>query len=238
MKLSLNRNQIKYIAIIAMVIDHIAWHWVPTTTLLGQVMHFIGRLTGPLMAIMIADGYQYTRDLKKYALRLAIFAVLSWPAYSLNAYGTWPLFGIDTFGVIYTLFLGLMAICIWDRTKLPKAAKVTLVVLLCILSLFGDWPIFDVLWPLFLFIYRDDKKAKWTSFAIIVAVECGILIFFDALSGNPFANIFQLGAFMVIPLYLYVYNGESGSKHPFHKWFFYAFYPAHLLVLYFLYWKM
>ena len=57
MKGILNRNQIKYIAIIAMIIDHIAWAFVPITSVLGQVMHVIGRLTGPTMAFMIAEGH-------------------------------------------------------------------------------------------------------------------------------------------------------------------------------------
>lgn len=54
---SLNRNELKYLVIIAMLIDHIAWAFVPTASLLGQIMHIIGRLTGPTMAYMLADGY-------------------------------------------------------------------------------------------------------------------------------------------------------------------------------------
>ena len=56
-----------------MLIDHIAWAFVPTASLLGQVMHVIGRLTGPTMAYMLAEGYHYTRNVKKYAMRLGIF---------------------------------------------------------------------------------------------------------------------------------------------------------------------
>ena len=74
----LNRNQLKYLVIAAMLIDHIAWAFVPTASLLGQVMHVIGRLTGPTMAYMLAEGYHYTRNVKKYAMRLGIFAVISW----------------------------------------------------------------------------------------------------------------------------------------------------------------
>jgi uncharacterized membrane protein len=65
MKLSINRNQLKYIAIVAMLIDHIAWAFVPTYTVLGEVMHFIGRLTGPVMAYFLAEGYIHTHDRKK-----------------------------------------------------------------------------------------------------------------------------------------------------------------------------
>lgn len=80
----LNRNQLKYLVIAAMLIDHIAWAFVPTASLLGQVMHIIGRLTGPTMAYMLAEGYHYTRNVKKYAMRLGIFAVISWLPFSLS----------------------------------------------------------------------------------------------------------------------------------------------------------
>ena len=75
-RFTLNRNQLKYIVIAAMFIDHIAWAFVPTASLLGQVMHFFGRLTGPTMAYFIAEGYRYTRNVKKYAVRLGIFTLL------------------------------------------------------------------------------------------------------------------------------------------------------------------
>lgn len=54
----------------------------------------------------------------------------------------------------------------------------------------------------------------------------------SVLTSEPmWSGLFQLGIFLVIPLIQYCYNGEGGSKKPFHKWFFYVFYPLHLLVL-------
>ena len=73
----LNRNQLKYILIVAMIIDHIAWKFVPTASLLGELMHLVGRLTGPSMAILLAEGYSYTTDKMKYAKRLFIFSLIS-----------------------------------------------------------------------------------------------------------------------------------------------------------------
>ena len=231
MKISLNRNQIKYLAIIAMLIDHLAWKMFDTASPPGEIMHFIGRLTGPTMAIMVAEGYQYTRNVRKYAFRLGLFALVSIVPFCLYEFGRLFVIGIGSWGVIYTLFLGLIAICIWDRTKLPKWLKIVIIVVLCFLSLLGDWPIFDVLWPLFIFIYRDDPKKKWLSFNIIICAEVALTTLMSIGSGNIFRNVFQLGAFMVPIIFIFFYNGESGSKHPFHKWFFYIFYPLHLLIL-------
>ena len=224
----INRNALKYIAIVAMLIDHIAWAFVPTGSVLGQIMHFFGRLTGPTMAYMLYEGYIHTKNVKKYAIRLGVFALLSWLPYSLLETGAWY---YPQFGVIFTLFLSLLVMCMWDKTNLPKAVKVILVVIACILSILGDWPIFDILWPLFLFIYRDNYKKQWLSFYIIIIVEVVVIGLPSFIIGKPLTAICHLGAFMVPPILMYLYNGEPGSKNAFHKWFFYVFYPLHLLII-------
>ena len=226
--LDLNRNQLKYILILAMVIDHIAWDFVPTMSVLGQVMHFIGRLTGPGMALLLAEGYQHTKSRKKYALRLFIFAMITWVPYDLHSLGHWPCYGMDMFGMIFTLWLAFMTVWMWDKLKVPKALKIVLVVLSCILSLFGDWCIFAVLWALFAYIWRDDPKKKWTSFAIVAVAEVVLSMVF---MGSVIGSLFQVGV-VLVPLLFLCYNREPGSKKPFHKWFFYVFYPLHLLVLF------
>ncbi|MEE3417106.1 MAG: TraX family protein [Prevotella sp.] len=231
MKGILNRNQIKYIAIIAMIIDHIAWTFVPITSVLGQVMHVIGRLTGPTMAFMIAEGYVHTRDVKKYAVRLGIFALISWPPFSLFENGVWPSLSLS---VIYPLFLGLIAVWMWDKSEASKGSKIAALVGLCILSIVGDWAFMDVLWVFFFYIYRDRPKAKWIAFSIVALFEVGFSQLMSITTGHPFRQAFQWGVFLVIPILSYCYNGEPGSKKPFHKWFFYIFYPGHLLILYIL----
>lgn len=230
---SLNRNQIKYIVIIAMLIDHIAWAFVPMTSVSGQVMHFIGRLTGPTMAYFVAEGYAHTRNVKKYALRLGFFAFISWGPYAMFEDGAFPLWitrdGVyfdPSFGVIYTLFLSLLAIWLWDKAKCGRWMKILGIVGLCFLSVFGDWPVLDILFALCFFIYRDNGKKKWTAFSVIAGLEVG----FCLLAGGM-QMIFQIGVFLIPPMLIFCYNGEGGSKRPIHKWFFYVFYPAHLLVL-------
>ena len=225
----LNRNQLKYLLIIAMLSDHLAWRYVPTVSVLGQIMHFIGRLTGPGMAVLLAEGYQYTRSKKKYAIRLLIFALLSWAPCSLFNYNRFPYIGMDMFGVIWTLFLAFVTVWMWDSIKGKKPLKIFLVVIFCILSLFGDWCIFAVLWALFCYIYRDNEKKKWISFAIVAVIEVVLACLMSGLS-----QLFQLGVVLVPIVFIYFYNREPGSKKPFHKWFFYVFYPLHILILYFM----
>lgn len=235
-KPGLNRNQIKYLVIVAMLIDHIAWAFVPMESITGQVMHFIGRLTGPTMACFLAEGYLHTRNVKKYAGRLGIFALVSWIPFCLFEFQRLPV-GCSTdggfwilpaFGVIYTLLLGLLAIWLWDRGKCPKWCRVLGIIGLCVLSVFGDWPVFDILYALVLFVYRDQPKKKWIWFGVISVASFGAM---GLLQGFTVWGIYQLGVFMVPPLLQYGYNGQGGSRKPVHKWFFYVFYPLHLLVL-------
>lgn len=251
----LNRNQLKYIVIIAMLIDHIAWAFVPAESVSGQVMHFIGRLTGPTMAYFVAEGYYYTRNVKKYALRLGIFALLSWVPFVYFEYGHLPIYMVSEtvgadhqivnswhitpqFGVMYTLLLGLFAIWLWDKGKCSKPVKVLGIIGLCILSLFGDWTIFDVLWCLFFFIYRNNEKSKWIAFCSVAAscIVASCIVVFAVFTASWETQLFQFGIFMVPLMIHFCYNGKCGSKKAFHKWFFYIFYTLHLLILGILKW--
>ena len=228
--LSLNREQIKYVVIVAMLIDHIAWAFVPKASLLGQLMHFIGRLTGPTMAYFIVEGYLHTRNVKRYAFRLGIFAVISIVPFTLFEYGTLPIVMDDgepllitSFGVIYTLFLSLLAVWLWDKGRCREWVKAMGVAGLCILSIAGDWAFYDVIFALLFFVFRDEPKKKWAMYCLFSA---SLLV-----GAFVYGEYFQVGVFMVPLLIEFCYNGEGGSRKPFHKWFFYVFYPAHLLIL-------
>lgn len=258
----MNRNQLKYLAAAAMVIDHIAWAFVPTASAAGVVMHFIGRLTAPVMAYFIAEGYCCTRNVKKYALRLGMFIPLSWAAFVYFEEGSLPIVlssgaqdktdlsiqtvrlyleSIDStltiylsFGIIYTLFLGFLAVWLWDKGTWTQMEKSIGIAGLYCLSIFGDWPVFGVAYCYYLFRYREETRAKWTAFSIITALCCA-----DILSYEPiWSGMWMLGIFMVPFMIQFGYNGESGSKRPFHKWFFYIFYPAHLAILGVLKWAI
>lgn len=81
--------QLKLLAITGMLINHmgIVFEWsrsMPTLPLFA-ISEFVGKFTFPIMAYLLVEGYHYTRDVKKYALRLAGFWVLSiYPFYLLH----------------------------------------------------------------------------------------------------------------------------------------------------------
>ena len=218
--MQMNRNQLKYLAVAAMLIDHIAFNLLPNGTL-REVMRFIGRLTNPIMAYFIAEGYIHTRSIKRYIQRLCVFTLISWMPFNLFVYGYWPCANL---GVIFTLMLGLIAICVWDKSGMNVAEKMCVILLLCYLSRYGDWRYVNVILPLLFYIFRKDAPKKWLSYYVFM----GLNMFRGALMGG--LRMYQTGIY-VFPLLMMCYNGESGSKSVFHKWFFFVFYPLHLLIL-------
>ncbi len=224
----LNRVQIKYIVIIAMLIDHIAWAFVPTMSAAGQIMHFVGRFTAPTMSYMIAEGYNYTSNKQKYAFRLLLFSLISWLPYTFFEHGRIT----PEISVIFALFLGYMSIWVWDRSGLIMELRIIMVIVFCLLSVTSDWGIFAVLWPLFFYIYRDDEKKKWIVFNIIALLHWILNIIQDVQLGRgPLRCSFQIGVFFTPVLLVLLYNGKGGKNNAVNKWFFYIFYPLHLLIL-------
>ena len=225
----LNRNQIKYIAIIAMLVDHTAWLFVTPFTPEWQIMHFIGRFTGPTMAVFIAEGYIHTRDVNKYTLRLGLFALISWPCFSLMETGRIE----PMFGVIYTLFLSLLAIRICD-SDYNIVAKVLGVAAMFALSLYGDWPIFDVAFALAAFLFYEKKALRWAIHCAISVCSVAYSVYLYTSHGWPWTvAVYEFGEFLVPLVFCLFYNGEGGSRRPVHKWVFYVFYPLHMLVLWY-----
>ncbi len=210
-----------------MLVDHIAWLFVPFYSLAGQAMHFVGRLTGPTMAVLLADGYRHTKDVNRYTVRLAVFALISWPCYCLMDYGTLAL----EFSVIYTLLLALLSIRVYD-SKMNVVLKVVLIGIIIWLSGWGDWAYFDIIFALSAHIWHDDEKTRWTVYILICMVDIFMTAGLIVSYGQPvyYASC-ELGTLLVAPMFMYLYNGERGSKNAFHKWFFYVFYPLHMLVL-------
>ncbi len=239
----LNANILKYIAAAAMLIDHIGWAFVQTNTVMGQAMHLIGRFTAPIMCYFIAEGYYHTKNIEKYLLRLGIFAaILHYPFVIAELFQgnriqfinglifVKPQFSITNSSVIFTLFLGLCALTIW-KTQKNSVLKIISVIGICIASLFGDWMFFGVLWVLGFGIFKGNLKKQLIFYYIVAALEIAGIVLPKLLSGAPVSNVIWQSGLLIAPLFILLYNGKRGSAHPFNKWFFYVFYPLHLLII-------
>lgn len=106
---------LKCIAMATMFVDHFGDAYFKNTTL----MNLVGRIAFPIFAFQISEGYIHTKNLKKYFLRLFLFAVISQiPFYLFNSIFK-PDFTINVFG---TLFLGLLSIYVYDKIVNSKFA--------------------------------------------------------------------------------------------------------------------
>ena len=231
---TLDRTQLKLIAICAMVIDHVAWGFVEFMTPLGQTMHILGRFTLPIMCFFVAEGYRKTSSVKDYIKRMACFAVIAMiPFY---------LFFKEEYeyrqNIIFDLLLGLLMLTVLEHKKLKKWQKVVCAAAIFYISaVIGGWVIMPILYILVFYYVKDFKKqAVWfcglTIFLqvfLITAIELNRVLHFSKYDWPWYDKLYFLG-FMLPLLLLKRYNGQKG-KTVLGKYFFYLFYPAHFLVL-------
>ena len=236
----LDANQLKLIAIAAMTVDHVAWLLFPgyATGAVPLVMHMIGRITCPIMCFFIAEGFHYTRDRKKYALRLLALVVVSHFAYMLasNSYVDWHSFIPFYYGdilnqtsVVWSLLGGLLMLWLCEDEKRSMGVKVAGVLLICLVTLPSDWSCIAALCVLSIGSNRGNpqKQIAWSLFYVAIYAA----VYFFAL--DKLYGLLQLCVVLSIPL-LALYNGKRGKNPAVNKvmkWVFYLYYPLHLFVI-------
>lgn len=231
-KKHLNGNQIKLIAIIAMTIDHFTWVFFPGTQAVWYVfcLHIIGRLTAPIMWFFIAEGCHYTRNIWKYAMRLFIFAFISHFAYNFAFGIPFVPFSTGSFfnqtSVMWSLAWAVVLIAIFREERIPDWVKYLSIPIICLLTFTSDWSCIAVMCPFFLYQHRGNIKAQELDIVIWSFIYALVyFLFLDKLYG-----ILQMFTFLTIPI-LAQYNGERGRKIKGSKWFFYIYYPLHLVLV-------
>lgn len=301
-------STIKIIAVAAMLIDHIAaavlmrqivangymdvaasgnmadmMQWLMDNGALFYIyeaMRMIGRLGFPIFCFLLVEGFQRTRNLKKYALRLAAFALISEIPFDLAFKG--EIFYMGYQNVYFTLLFGLLALCCIDyvdKHELPKAAKIIFrvtgvaapgVYMMALTygmlknepaALLFTGVIGALVAGVALLIFRKVRggqrtqlfcaeltvlvfwmcvaEAFMTDYSGMGVLTIGVMYFYrkrkviSALAGCIVLTIMSVSEitafFTLIPIALY--NGSRGLKM---KYFFYAFYPVHLALLYFI----
>ncbi len=240
MKASLNSNQIKMIAILAMTIDHIAWLMFPgyQSDVVPIIMHIIGRITCSIMCYFIAEGYHYTKDISKYTRRLFAFAFLSHFAYkfffadftnwkSFIPFGSGEVF--DQTSVMWSLAWGLVMLRVAYSEKIRETIKPVLIILICLITFPSDWSCIASLCILVFGTNRGDFKKQMLWMVFYVAVYS--IVYFAVLDKRY--GLIQMAVVLAIPV-LRMYNGQRGYSHRRNtvmKWLFYMYYPLHLFVL-------
>ena len=242
-KKGLSLNALKYIAVIAMFISHLTFAF-PGSELQGALLYSIGRITAPIMFFALVEGYHKTSNKYKYALRLFIFAVISYFPFIYMITGSFT-GDFLSFNVIFTIFLGFWAIHI--RREVSNIFLSTiLIIFITMLSSFCDWGVDGIIIVLIFDSCYGNKKYRIMGYLLWILLGAGLLNTivspFRNLAYNQefnlqrlldIYNIEYLGHLAAIPLLL-SYNGKKGKNSAFAKWFFYIFYPAHTLLIGFL----
>lgn len=226
----LNRDVIKYFAMFAMLLNHIANVFLESGTLLSEIFLDIGYFTAITMCYFLVEGYRYTHSKMQYGLRLFVFALISQIPFQM----AFPHGG--GLNMIATLFICFLILVVREKVSNPALCAI-LQIFLVFATAMGDWAFFAAVFVIMFDSWWGDWKKIWRAYGIAMAafgamnLLSGILLY-----GLPKAVLCALGAclgMLASGLTIqYLYNGKR-AKHGknISKWFFYIFYPGHLLVL-------
>ena len=200
----------------------------------------IGRISFPIFAFMIVEGYFHTSNLKKYATRLLLFAVLSEIPFNL-AMGSRIFYPIHQ-NVLWSFLISLALIHWNEKAKatqklwmriLVGCASVVLGAIIGLITMV-DFYHAGVLTVLVFYFFR---QRTWWCYAgqlfclwYINMELLGGLVYEIPLFGHTFILARQGFALLaLIPIWLY--RGKQGYHSKALQYTYYAFYPVHLLIL-------
>lgn len=223
MKVGLSNNQLKILAMVAMTLDHVGAYLFPHVLWL----RLVGRLAFPVYAFMIAEGCRHTRSPARYLGCLAGLAAVCQIVYFVAMGSLY-----QCIMVTFSLSVGLILLVRYARQKqsflswLLVGMGVALAAFLChgLPSLlpgtdYGvDYGFIGVMTPVLVYLW--GKKLP----QLIALAVCLVFLCFSSWVG-------QIFALLAVPL-LALYNGTRGKWKL--KWFFYLFYPVHLVLIYFI----
>ena len=213
----LSGSVLKIIAVLSMLVDHSAAVLVDRSVYpdIYTCMRTFGRLAFPIFCFLLVEGYIHTRNIKKYIIRLGIFALISEVPFDMAILGA---NGIELThqNVFFTLFLGLLMVwCIeWciEHYKNNQLLQIIVVILFAVAAYFlkTDYMYYGIIQ--IAFFYYMHNMQLYRIFSIILI------------------NLYMNQPFGALALLLTeAYNGKRGINI---KYLIYVFYPLHLIILY------
>lgn len=235
-KMDLSAAALHILAMAFMLMDHLWATLLPAQ----EWLTCVGRIAFPIFAFMAVEGYFHTHNLKKYLLRMLIFAVISEVPFDLMYGGTW--FYPVHQNVIWTLMMGLVGIHLMETVRKKKSTFVYILVSAIVVilgGLLGTLSMVDYygIGVLTVFIFYFFRGRKWwcllgQMLALYwVNVEMlGGLMYPIRLFGMEF-ELCQQGLALLALLPIWLYRGRQGYHSKPFQYFCYAFYPIHMLVI-------
>ena len=195
--------QIKLLAALLMVIDHVGLVFFPDQL----AFRYIGRLSFPIFAWLVGQGEKYTKNFNSYLIRLAIWAGISQPLY-------YVLFNYSDLNILITLLIGLLAIRLGKLVSYKYLAWFTLAGIAQAIN--TSYGFYGILVIAVLSEFKSNNFKWWLQWILV-----NLLVFI--ITG------FEHYQFLAVlaPLIIVLWNGKQGQKVK----SFYFFYPIHLFIL-------
>ncbi len=204
----LNAYQLKCIAIFSMLTDHTGAILFPDVI----ALRYIGRLAFPIFCFLLVEGFFHTRNVYRYLGRLGIFALLSEIPFNLAFFHR--VFFVQRQNVFLTLFIGMAMMLALEKSRDMPLAQLAEAGAAALAAdyLHTDYGYMGILLIGLFYWFRRSR-----SVSILAGAGWNFLWA---------GRVQKCGALAMIPIALY--NGEKGRGM---KYFFYLFYPLHLLAL-------
>lgn len=206
---------LKIIVLITMTIHHMSHLFmISKDTILYLLFENIGRVTFPLVAFLLIEGYRHTKNKKRYIQRMIIPAMLaSYPFYKLIT-PTEPYLFFNN--ILFTLMISLLMLYFVDKYK---KYQILIVMVTCLVTIPLDW---GLIGPLLVFWFYHTKRPY------IPLVSLFLLFFIMSIGTTDLLTHF--GILVTIPL-LCLYNGQKGYSSKMTQLAMYWYYPLHLWIL-------
>jgi hypothetical protein len=232
--IGLSGNALKIIAAATMLIDHIGFILLPEIT----ILRIIGRIAFPIFAFMIAEGCHYTKNKIKYFLMIFLLGVICQTALYLAK-------GPEKLNVLLSFSIAIIAIyslqymkdCLFSsEIQIAKKCFSVLIFIFIITGIYFltkairiDYGFWGCLTPVSVSLLKKPAKNTFKTLEKLdnTILHLVLLSLFLIFMGLKYRGI-QMYALFAIP-FLLLYSGKRGSLNM--KYFFYIFYPVHLLIL-------
>ena len=253
----LNRAQLRLIAMMTMLIDHMGLY------LFGNdlLSRTIGRIAFPVYAFLLADGFMHVKEDKRRVLRrfliMLILSAVSEFAYDFAKFGLDYTAYMDKQSVLVALTLGYAGMYLTDRIT-PNGTKRRLAfirilsvavisALLCVAAYYmkadygyaGPFFVLSFYWYIRTFGLNENNTGKRIMFlygiiACYIAYRCGMSMDQSLWLSSPAVCLAFYSGYLYVPVILTSYNGERGAHTEIFNAVYTVFYPLHLFIIGFL----
>lgn len=217
----MSANILKLIALISMTIDHVGYFLFPEQ----EWMRIVGRISFPIFAYMISEGCRYTKNRRRYLLKIAgIGIVMQLVSYVVSGSLYQSVF------ITFTLSIGMIYLTDMARTRRRIEGGICVLIAAVIIGFLCitlpqllpntdyaiDYSIVGVAIPVICYLIEDARMR-------LLAFGIGLLALSIYYGGVQWYCLLAI-------LFIAAYNRKRGKLSL--KNLFYYYYPAHLCVIY------